>query len=327
MPSDPRTQPALSVVAGSRARFRSALENARDQMRTYIATHRGDSDDLAANTTRELGAFASGRIDTNRFANMFAAKGNVGLEVIARAERCMAVLDDLLLRGDELFTTDVPRGANSGNAVASAFASAGRAFGAVLAFQAAKTGAYRDEQHGALLESFAFSRWNRSERLIAPPIVIEIDGEDFIAEELAGFIDGNVRIIAVLRGASSSAPLARLITPGVLVIQSVTPDALAEVDRYEGPAIAALVPEGAATFVHDPRGGSSLKDRLRIDNIPESPPRSIGSRSVWQQRDELAHLSMLSRLAAEANAQVDTLANWLLKAGGLGTPHPEGAER
>src|SRR4029079_7927807 len=117
MPSDSRTQLGLSAVAGSRARFRSALENARDQMRTYIATHRGDSEDLATNTTRELGAFASGRIDTNRFANIFAAKGNVGLEVIARAERCMVVLNDLLLRGGDLFTTDAPRGAKPGNAV------------------------------------------------------------------------------------------------------------------------------------------------------------------------------------------------------------------
>ena len=67
MPSDPRTQLALNAVGEPRARFRTAIENARDQMRAYIATHRADSDERATNVTHELGAFASGRIDTGRF--------------------------------------------------------------------------------------------------------------------------------------------------------------------------------------------------------------------------------------------------------------------
>lgn len=326
MPSDSRTQLALEAVAEPRERFSVAVENARDQMRAYIATHRAGSDERATNMTRELGAFASGRIDSTRFASLFSSAGNVAYEVISRIERCIAVLDDLLTRGDGLFAIDVLRGGNSATVAADAFANAGRAFGAVLAFQAAKTGSYRDEQHGPLLDSFAFNRWNRSERLMAPPLVIEVDGEDFSGDQLAGFIDGNARIIAVIRGASSPAPLARLVTPGVLVIQSTSAESLSTLKTYEGPAVAALVPEGAATFVHDPRGGSSLRDRLRIDYMPEPPTRSIGPRSVWQQREELAHLSLLATLAAEETAQADTLANWLLQASGLGSAQPAGAK-
>ena len=323
MPSDPRTQLALDAIAEPRARFRSAVENARDQMRSYVATHRADSDERATNVTRELGAFASGRIDTARFATLFSTSGNVGYEVITRIERFIAGLDDLLAQGDDLFAIQVPRGGNAGAAVAGAFGTAGCAFGAVLAFQAAKTGTYRYEQHERLLESFAFNRWNRGERLMSPPLVLEVDGEDFSADQLAGFIDGNARIIVVIRGASSPAPLARLVTPGVLVIQSSTADSLATLAGYEGPAVVALVPEGAATFTHDPRGGSSLKDRLRIDYLPPPPTRPLGPRSVWQQREELAHLGVLAKLAAEENAQVDTLANWLLQAGGLAQPAGE----
>lgn len=327
MPSDPRTVFALSAVAEPCARFRVAVENARDQMRAYLATHRTHSDDRASNVMRELGSFALGRIDTNRFASVFSAVGNVGYEVVARIERCIAVLDDVLARGDDLFVVDVPRGSNVSAAVDAAFALAGRAFGAVLAFQAAKTGSYRDEQHDRLLESFPFGRWNRSERLIAPPLVIEIDGADFSGGHLTPFIDGSVRIIAVIRGASSPAPLAHLITPGVLVLQSVSADPLSTLAEFDGPAVGALVSNAAAAFVHDPRRGASLRDRLRIDSFSEPPTHSIGPCSVWQQREELAHLNLLAKIAAEENAQVDTLASWLLQASGLGTAQPAGAQR
>jgi len=317
MPSDPRTQLALDALKQPRARFRASVENARDQMRAYVTAHRADSAERATNVTHELGAFASGRIDTSRFATLFSAAGNVGYEVIVRIERCIEALDDLLGRGDDLFVLDVPRGGNTAAAAATAFGTAGRAFGAVLAFQAAKTGSFREEQHGRLLESFAFNRWNRSERGIAPPLVIEVDGEDFSGVELAGFIDGNARIIVVIRGASSPAPLARLVTRGVLVIQSPSAESLSALAGYEGPAVAALMPDGAAKFIHDPRGGSTLKDRLSIDHLPEPPTRSVGSQSVWQQREELAHIGVLAKLALGESAQVDTLANWLLQAGGL----------
>lgn len=317
MQSDPRVQQALSAVAAERTHFRSAIESARGQMRAYLATHRAGAGERETSVTAELGAFASGRIDTNRFASVFSATGLIGYEMAERIERCIKVLDELLVRGDGLFTAKVPQGGNLRSTVDSAFGEAGRAFGAVLAFQAAKTGSYRDD-HDRLLRSFSFRRWNRSQRQIAPPLVVEVDGEDFAGEQLAGFIDGKVRIIAVVRSPSSPAPLARIITPGVLVIQSVHADALPVLTGFDGPGVAALMPAGAAVFVHDPRAGSTLRDRLRIDVIPDAPSRPVGARSVWQQREELAQLSALATIAAEETAQVDTLASWLLQAGGFG---------
>ena len=323
MQSDPRVQQALGAVATQRTRFRAAIESARGQMRAYLATHRAGSDERATSATAELGAFASGRIDTNRFASVFTSTGLLGYEMAERIERCIQVLDELLVRGDGLFTAKVPQGGNLRSTVDSAFGEAGRAFGAVLAFQAAKTGSYKAE-HDRLIRSFSFGRWNRSERQIAPPLVVEVDGEDFAGEQLAGFIDGSIRIIAVVRSPSSPAPLARLITPGVLVVQSVKAEALSVLSGFEGPGVAALVPAGAAAFVHDPRAGSTLRNRLRIDVMPAAPTRSVGARSVWQQREELSQLTALSTIAAEETAQVDTLASWLLQAGGFGAAQPGG---
>ena len=324
MQSDLRLQQALSAVAAQRTRFRSAIGSARDQMRAYLAAHVAGADDRETRATVELGAFASGRIDTSRFASLFSSNGLLGHETAERIEACVLVLDELLDRGDGLFSASVPRGGDLRAIVAGAFAEAGRAFGAVLAFQAAKTGSYRPE-HDGLLTSFPFSRWNRSERQIAPPLVVEVDGEDFAAEELAGFIDGNARIVAVVRNASSAAPLVRLVTPGVMVIQAAEPDELSALAGFDGPAVAALVSTGAATFLHDPRGGPALRDRLRIGVAPPAPARPLGARSVWQQREELAQLDALSSVAAEENAQVDTLASWLLQAGGFGAPQAGGA--
>ncbi|MGK2961718.1 MAG: hypothetical protein ACSLFK_06165 [Gemmatimonadaceae bacterium] len=321
MQSDPRVQQALSALLAERIRFRGAIESARGQMRAYLATHGAGADERTTSVTAGLGAFASGRIDTDRFASVFSATGLLGYEMAERIERCIQVLDELLVRGDGLFTAKVPHGGNLRSTVDSAFGETGRAFGAVLAFQAAKTGSYRAE-HDRLLRSFSFRRWNRSERHIAPPLVVEVDGEDFAGEQLAGFIDGRVRIIAVVRSPSSPAPLARIITPGVLVLQSVEAEALSVLAGFDGPGVAALVPAGAAIFVHDPRAGSTLRDRLRIDVIPDAPTRSVGARSVWQQREELAQLGALATIAAEETAQVDTLASWLLRAGGFGAAQP-----
>ena len=323
MQSDPRVQQALSAVAAQRARFRGAIESGRGQMRAYLATHGADAGERTMSAAVELGSFASGRIDTNRFASVFSATGLLGYEMAERIERCIQVLDELLVRGDGLFTAKVPQGGNLRSTVDSAFGEAGRAFGAVLAFQAAKTGSYKAE-HDRLIRSFSFGRWNRSERQIAPPLVVEVDGEDFAGEQLAGFIDGSIRIIAVVRSPSSPAPLARLITPGVLVVQSVKAEALSVLSGFEGPGVAALVPAGAAAFVHDPRAGSTLRNRLRIDVMPAAPTRSVGARSVWQQREELSQLTALSTIAAEETAQVDTLASWLLQAGGFGAAQPGG---
>lgn len=352
MPSDDRTQLALEALAEPRARFRTAVAVARDQMAAYLATHRAPAPGDVPSIAHELGRFASGRIDGSRFAGIFTAGAVLADEMTAQIEQCIAVLDTLLARGDALFVCDVPSGGDLRDAVGDTLAEAGRAFGAVLAFQAAKTKAFRAEHHGALMKRFPFGRWNRSERLLAPPLIVEVDGADLQADQLTAFLDGHAGFVLVVRGPAAPAPLARLVSPGWLVAQTVDMGDVQLLARSEGPAVIALVPDGAARFVHTPRTGAPLGERLRVSFLPaDAHTHALGTRSAAQQREERALLAELARLAeregaAEAEAAVsavqqaagatpnaasggvttvDALASWLLGAAGF-TAAPASAD-
>ena len=92
--------------------------------------------------------------------------------------RCGEVMDEVLAQGDGLFVCDVPPGADLHGAVEAALAEAGRAFGAAAAFQAVKAGDYHADRHSSALRAFPFRRWSRGERLLAPPLVVAVDGAD-----------------------------------------------------------------------------------------------------------------------------------------------------
>jgi hypothetical protein len=347
MRSDDRTQLALVALDAPRARFRTAVAVARDQMAAWLAAHRVPSGGGVPSIAQELGRFANGRIDGSRFAGIFSAGTELADGTTERIEQAIDVLDALLARGDDLFVCNVPSGGDLRDTVDAALGEAGRAFGAVLAFQAAKTKGFRADHHAGLMKRFPFGRWNRAERLLAPPLVVEVDGGDLRGEQLADFLDGHVRLVVVVRGASAPAPLARLITPGLFVMQANDVSELTLVAEADAPAIAALVPEGAARFVHTPDGGASVRERLCITHLPtQAPTHALGPRSAAQQREELALLTELSRwpetaaaagsLETGAAAQgaaaavaatlpaapagvspVDALASWLLGAAGF----------
>ena len=145
--------------------------------------------------------------------------------------------------------------------------------------------------------------------------------------ELAEFLDGNVKILLVARGATPPAPLVRLITPATFVLQTASEKGLDRFAEFQGAAVAALVPEGCAEFVHDPDAGRELWERIEIVHIPDAAPaRAIGGVSAWQMTEELHQLRTLGRArgaeAAEAGSAavsapageepVDKLAAWLL---------------
>jgi hypothetical protein len=357
MRSDDHTQLALVALDAPRARFRTAVAVARDQMAAWLGAHRVPSGGDVPSIAQELGRFASGRIDSSRFAGVFTAGTELADGTTERIEQCIEVLDALLARGDDLFTCAVPSGGDLRDTVDAALGEAGRAFGAVLAYQAAKTKTFRADHHAGLMKRLPFGRWNRAERLLAPPLVVEVDGADLRGEQLADFLDGHVRLVVVVRGACAPAPLARLITPGLLVMQTSDVTELALVAEADAPAIAAVVPEGAARFVHTPQAGASLRERLRIAHLPaQAPTHALGPRSAAQQREELALLAELSRwpetaaaagsLETGAAAQgaaaavaatlpaapagvspVDALTSWLLGAAGFtaGAAAAEGA--
>jgi hypothetical protein len=86
----------------------------------------------------------------------------------------------------------------------------------------------------------------------------------------------------------------RLITPKVLVVQTVDPVDLEFITRYDGAGVLALMPETAARFRHDPVGGPELADRMVVTQLPDTKPHNLGKSSAFQQRQELAQLEVLA---------------------------------
>lgn len=338
MPSDERVPRAFEAVASRLAQFRATLTAARAEMRAYVAEHhaRGRGQSEAAATA--LGAFASGRIDVDRFGAVLTDAHALAPEAAARITQCVAVLDELLERDADLCVHAVGHGEPLRRTVDRAFAELGRAFGAIRVFGAVKGGSYTAAKHGSLLVALPFARWTRREREMAPPLVIAIDGADLRAEHLAEYLDGGTKLVLVIGGESSPAPLVRLITPRTLVAQTDDVASLTRLADFAGPAIAAVVPASAAKFIHDPRSGSRLDERLTIERLPADPPRgSLGWRSAQQQAEELAQLGSLAEVTAAArdvsvvvvpplpdgaphldgNRAVDAVASWMLAQAGF----------
>ncbi|MEP6744266.1 MAG: hypothetical protein ABJB33_02135 [Gemmatimonadota bacterium] len=201
----------------------------------------------------------------------------------------------------------------------------GRAFGAVILAEVVRGGRYKRTEHDRLLDPLEFRAWNRAERRFAPPLVISVDGADLQGSALGEFTDGRQKIVLVVRGAAAPAPLARCITPGTLVLQTVDGSGLDQVATFDGPAVAAVVPEGAAAFLHDPTAGRESWQRLAVHALGTTPKRAVGGVSVWQMSEDQRMLGDLARTpfaipvaggsavpAIGADDAVDRLATWLL---------------
>ena len=294
MPSDERMQRALEALGPARHGFRAAVAAAHDQICAYLATHGALERDRRDESLRELGRFAAGRIDVARFADLASEARVLPAPAEAIVRQCADVLQDVLERRDLLHTVVVAPGSDMRAAVDAALAEAGRAFGAVLVFQAVRTGVYCTEQHQPLLRAFPYARWNRAERQLGVPLVIQATGADLRADALAEYLDGRQRFVVLVDEPCTPAPLVRLATPSVLAMQVADFAALSRIATYDGPAVAAIVPESAARFVNDPRE----TPRLTVQHAPASTPRAVGRWSAWQQREQLAQLEWLSRPAA-----------------------------
>ncbi|MEE8360841.1 MAG: hypothetical protein V3R71_01735, partial [Gemmatimonadales bacterium] len=183
-----------------------------------------------------------------------------------------------------------------------------------------------DRQHSRSLGSFPFSQWSSRERSMAPPLMVTVDGADLDCATLAKFMDGSTHIVLVVQNEAPPAPLVRLITPGTYVLQTHDGSGLDRLAEWDGPGIAALMPESAARFVHDPSTGSTPAERISLDHTPdEKSIRPVGGTSVFQQLEELKQLELLATpppapaapaaLAAPAGAPApaDKLAAWLLQ--------------
>ncbi len=331
MPSDDRVTLARAALARPIAEFRTEVEGALDQAYAFLAGHAAGDDLRAARAGAELGEFARGRIEPGRFAALFPPTGGGDPDSIAAVERAVEVLREVAVRGDDLFLTEVTDDRPLGATIDAALRAAGRAFGAIVLAELVRAGAYRPATHNRLLDPAGFDAWNRVERRFAPPLVVQLEGAQLHAGALTEFADGRAKLVLVVRGPAAPAPLARCITPGTLVVQTVDGSGLEEVAAFDGPAIVALMPAGSAAFSHDPRRGAEGWQRLTVDAMPEAPSHALGGTSAWQMAEDLRLLADLGRAPFTvpdtgvrsgqpmlgSDQAIDRVAEWLLGQAGL----------
>lgn len=330
MPSDPRITQALDALATPIAEFRAAVEGALTQASGFLDAHHASPEVRAARAAVSLGAFAAGRVDPARFAALFPPAGRGDAPALSALALAVHALRTVVGRGDDLFLAEVTPGRKLGATIDAALADAGRAFGAIVLAELVRAGRYEPAQHDRLLDAPEFREWNRAERRFAPPLVVRLDGTDLHAGALTDFADGRAKIILVVTGTCAPAPLARCITPGTFVMQTVDGAGLDLVAPFEGPAIVALVPEGCATFTHDPRRGREGWQRVSIGRMVEAPKKAIGGVSAWQMAEDVRLLTDLARTpfsvptrdgvgtpAIGTEDAVDRVTHWLLGQAGL----------
>src|SRR5450759_1821003 len=289
MQSDERVDAALSALRPRIAAFRLAVSGAMERAKNTLASESGPDQARVA-----LGDFAAELIDPDRFAMISSRFGPLDSVSLAIVERAVKALEALLRAGDEDFIVDVRAGTSAAAAIRARMTALGPAFAAATIVDLVRRRTYDPAQHGLPLEAHPFQKWTVAERRLAPPLVIRLDGRDLDAFELAPLIDGWVRLVLLVTPPCAAAPLARLVSPGVFVAQSGDIKVTERVTDFDGPAVIALMKGTEARFVHDPRAGSAMWQRIEVTHMPDAHPRkSLGLRSAWQQRDDLSHLKAL----------------------------------
>lgn len=331
MPSDPRVSKALAALAQPIAEFRAAVNGALAQAEAFTLAQTADAGTRAARASAELGQFAGSHIDAGKFASLFPAYGKADAASQAALDKAVAVLRRVAGQGEEMAVAEVTDGRKLGATIDAALAGAGQAFGAIIITELVRGGRYDAAKHDALLDPTEFRAWNNAERRFAPPLVVVVNGADLHAGALLDFADGREKLVLVVQGDAPPAALARCITPGTFVLQTTDGTGLDRLALYDGPAIAAYMPEGAATFMHDPNAGKETWQRITVPFLPKGPFKAIGGFSAWQMEQDVKMLADLARTpfnvpvgagdksapAMGAGEAVDRLANWLLGASGV----------
>lgn len=326
MQSDDRSARALAALTLPRETFLSALMDAMAEVRTLLTAQRAPAAERVTHETLRLGEFAAGRVDAARFSALAMAPDIIEPARLAGLEQALAELTVLAAQRDRLFQVQVDEGSDLRDTVRDALAARGRVFGVAHQIEELRNSSAPPAGGSGMVP---FRRWSRLERTLAPPLLVEVSGADLFVTGLAEYLDGAQKIVLIVSGAAAPAPLVRLITPGTFVMQTTEPAAVERLAAFDGPGIAAVLPDGAATFVHDPSRGASLARRLEIGTLPVTPQRAAAAGTRRQQADELAWLAELAALAAAAAdartvtadhdgaevAPADQLAGWLLSFG------------
>jgi hypothetical protein len=294
MQSDERASAALSALKPEIAQYRFVVSSTLERAQALLA-----SESAPAKTGTVLGQFASGRIDPEKFAMI--SSGTAPLDAVGRAmlERAMETLNSLLDSGDNLFLLSVAHRSSVAGAIRDRIATFGSAFAAAAIIEVIRRRTYDPAVHGLWVQDQPFESWTPSERRLLPPLVVRVDGTEVDPSALAPLIDGRLRLVLLIDGQTSPALLARLVSPGVFVSQGSDVSVLDTLKDLEAPAIVAIMSGPEARFTHDPRGGWASWQRIRIASLPDAPIRkAVGSRSAWQQREDIAYLRSLADLPA-----------------------------
>ncbi len=294
MPSEERISQALKALTRARESFLSSVALAAEEVRGILERQVHAEQDPKGKLAQELGPFAVGRIDVERLVPFAAEKARLDEAGQNRIREAYETLLELKEAGEEVFTVRCELDRHLGGTIVQGLARAGKAFGAARVVEAALTGIPEAEGVQDPLSAFPPDRWNRAEKGWAPPLVVEVEGQDLRVASLCELLVGSQKIILVVNGPTAPAPMVRLITPGAVVIQTDDPADLGPLGSASGPGIAALMPAGAAKFIHVP-GGKSLGQRLEVKFLPEKEPkRGLGVMSAFQQAEELRQLAALS---------------------------------
>ena len=295
MPSDPRLTRAFQILAAPIERYRSALAATLEEIRGHVDAARSDSEVRSRRLRDQLGAFGS-RIDTGRLTSALGERKQTEPVDIERLERASDVLRNLVSRGDSLFDVEVPSGVDAAAAIRRQFACIGRGFAAARIARAAASGGGSGLDERRALDAFPFAEWTAAERALAPPLVVRVNGVDLVAGAIAPLLDGSVRLLLIVEGFCPPAPLVRLITPGVLVLQAHDLSELQPLASASCPSVGALVPLWAVRFAHDPAAGPECWQRMSVHLSRDWRIKRIGPFSPEQQQEELAQLDQLARI-------------------------------
>lgn len=323
MPFEDLATEASAALSAAQDRFLSTLSTTAENVRVLLDDTRAAVDGQFGRLAAEFGELGPTYFDIGKLAAVVSSGPVVSPAALAVVERAHQVLEDL--GGRASYTATVPSGGSLDDTVGALLADVGRAMGAARVVDLARRDAYRASEHERHLAAFPFSLWSTAERRLAPPLIIGVAGADLRSAALAEYLDGGVKIVLIVEGPATPAPLVRLITPGVFVGQVSDLSVLERLAAWEGPGVVALLPETSAAFVHDPSGGSELGGRLTVSAQPTGGNlHRVGPFTVTQQRDEVRQLSDLAERHApvavaaqtetsqEADDPVGKLAAWLL---------------
>lgn len=305
--TDELARRAIEALAPRIEAFQEAVSAAEREVREDVVRRIGAESFKSEQALVELGSFAVGRIDPERFSRLLGV-GDAALtpDAIDVLDRADAILAGLLVGGPGAHLLHVETDGDLRDTVKRALTVLGSAYGAARAAELARAGVFDSSEHEALLGGLPYRLWNRAERRIAPPLIVEVGGHDCLPVGLGEFLDGNLVLVLIATGPTTPAPLSRLITPGTFVMQTTDPAELDRLAESDHPGIALVFDEDRpeqAYFVHDPEAGDTPWERLTVTRMPSEADVGRGPRAPrWVE--ELTHLRALAREPAGVAASI-----------------------